>query len=123
VCSAHLEEVSNSPGPGNVVSVELEMESHREVFTAFGEKGVPARRVADDVVRQTRDYLAAGQPVGAHLADQLMIPLALAAEGSYRTGPPSRHSLTNAEVVNAFLGERLGVREVERRVWLVAARP
>lgn len=117
-----VEEVSDSPGPGNAVSVELAMDSHREVFTSFGEKGVPARAVADDVVRQARSYLAEGQPVGIHLADQLMIPLALAGEGRYRTGPPSRHSLTNAEIVNAFLGDhRLTLREVERRAWVVEA--
>jgi len=110
-------EVAQSHGPGNVLSVELEMDSHHEIFTAFGQRGVPAAAVAEDVVQQTREYLAAGQPVSHHLADQLLIPFAMAGSGRYRTGPPSRHTFTNVDVVSRFLPAKLTCREFAPRAW------
>jgi RNA 3'-terminal phosphate cyclase (ATP) len=114
-------ELKPAHAPGNVVSVELTMDTHAEVFTAFGERGVPAAAVAGDVVRQVREYLASGQPVSHYLADQLLIPFAMARGGVFRTGPPSRHTLTNMEVVSRFLPEILRCREVAPRTWEVTA--
>src|SRR5262249_56922847 len=73
-----------------------------------GGRGKPAEAVADDAVDLARQYLAAGAPVGHYLADQLMVPLAIAAtrgagECGFRTMPLSRHAATNADVVQAFL--------------------
>jgi RNA 3'-terminal phosphate cyclase (ATP) len=116
-----VQEVRPSRGPGNLISVELAMDSHHEVFTAFGERGVPAAAVGGDVVRQTREYLASGQPVGHHLADQLLVPLAMAGGGAYRTGPPSRHTLTNVDVVRRFLPGKIECREFAPRAWVVEA--
>ena len=50
-----------------------------------------------------------GAPVGLHLADQLMVPFAIAAartggECSFVTPPLSSHSTTNGAIVAAFLG-------------------
>lgn len=78
--------------------------------------------VADDVVDQVRDYLTAGQPVSECLADQLLIPLALAGGGIFRTGPVSRHTLTNIDVIRRFLPVSLEAREFEERRWSVEVR-
>jgi RNA 3'-terminal phosphate cyclase (ATP) len=45
-------------------------------------------------------------PVGEHLADQLLIPMAMAGGGSFRTRPLSEHARTNMEVVQKFLPVR-----------------
>lgn len=74
-----------------------------EVFTGLGERGVLAETVAENVIQEVRDYLAAGVPVGEHLADQLLIPLALAGSGSFLTGNVSRHTRTNIEVISKFI--------------------
>jgi RNA 3'-terminal phosphate cyclase len=50
-----------------------------------------------------REYVAAEVPVGEHLADQLLIPMALAGGGSFLTTPLSPHSTTNMEVIGKFL--------------------
>lgn len=102
-----------SKGPGNVVFVVLTSRHVTEVFTGFGRRGVRAEMVADEVVRQTRDYLAADVPVGPYLADQLMLPLGVAAwqvrgteteaGGCFRTFPLSGHSATHLEVLRDFL--------------------
>ena len=48
-----------------------------------------------------------GLPVGEHLADQLLLPMGLAAVdgemSSFITGPLSEHATTQIEVVGMFL--------------------
>ena len=53
-------------------------------MTGFGEKGISAEKVASDACDEAQAYLAAGVPVGIHLADQLLIPMALAGGGTFR---------------------------------------
>ena len=74
-----------------------------EVITAFGARGVLAEDVARLAADEAERYLAAGVPVGEHLADQLLLPLALAGGGRFRTVEPSLHTRTNAEVLSRFL--------------------
>jgi len=96
-------------GPGNVLLLEVESEHVTEVFAGFGEIGVPAELVADRAVKDVRRYLAAGVPVGRCLADQLLVPLALAGGGAFRTLSLSSHATTNIGVIRAFLGVRVSV--------------
>lgn len=91
-------------GPGNAIMLEIESEHVTEVFTGFGQVGVRAEAVAEQAIRDARGYLAAHVPVGVYLADQLLIPLALAGGGVFRTVPLSGHSTTNADVIGRFIG-------------------
>jgi len=99
----YKEVITNSRGPGNVVFIELESEHVTELFTAFGERGVKAEVVADEAVKEARHYLAANVPVGEYLADQLLIPFALAKGGAFTTFGLSLHTTTNIEVIKKFL--------------------
>ncbi|NJD05461.1 MAG: RNA 3'-terminal phosphate cyclase [Methylococcaceae bacterium] len=99
-----LRGLSNDQGPGNALLITLEQEAVTELFTGFGEKGVTAEAVAAHAVDQVRQYLASGAAVGPYLADQLLLPLALAGTGSFTASAVTRHSLTNAEVIRRFLG-------------------
>jgi RNA 3'-terminal phosphate cyclase (ATP) len=38
-----------------------------------------------------------------HLADQLLVPIARAGGGAFRTGPLSHHTTTNIAVIEQFL--------------------
>ncbi|MCK4342141.1 MAG: RNA 3'-terminal phosphate cyclase [Phycisphaerae bacterium] len=98
-----VEEVKDSRGPGNIVMIEIECEHVTELFTGFGERQVPAETVAAKATQQARRYLSKGVPVGEYLTDQLLIPLALAGGGAFRTLELSRHAQTNIEVIKAFL--------------------
>ncbi|MES2947618.1 MAG: RNA 3'-terminal phosphate cyclase [Pseudomonadota bacterium] len=97
----------SNEGPGNALQVVLQFEHITEVLTAFGEKSVSAEEVARTVLRETQAYLAHRAPVGEHLADQLMIPMALAAlqgkPGQYWATGMSEHTRTNAKVIEQFL--------------------
>jgi RNA 3'-terminal phosphate cyclase (ATP) len=113
-------ETVNSPGPGNVIMIELQSQQITEVFSAFGRKGVPAETVARDAAEQARRYLAAGVPVGEHLADQLLIPLSLAGGGTFRTLRPSDHTATNIEVIQRFLDVEIRSEEIAADVWQIS---
>jgi RNA 3'-terminal phosphate cyclase (ATP) len=107
-------------GPGNALLVVVEHEAVTTVFTGFGRRGVPAETVADEAVREAEAYLASGVPVAAHLADQLLLPLALAG-GAFVTGSPSSHTTTNAAVIDAFLPGALHIHELGGGRWRVRA--
>ncbi len=98
--------------PGNVLQLILESAEVTEVFTAFGELGVPSAQVAKNVCKQARAYLGADAPVGRHLADQLLLPMALAGKGRFRTLKLSRHTTTNMKVIQAFLPVRFRIEEL-----------
>jgi RNA 3'-terminal phosphate cyclase (ATP) len=111
----------DSAGPGNAVLLELGSESVTEVFSAIGQAGVSAEAVAELAVHEMRSYLVAGVPVGEHLADQLLLPMALAGAGSYRTLPLSLHARTQIELIPEFLDVRITVEEEEEgRAYRVA---
>lgn len=115
-----VEAVTASRGPGNAVVVEVESREITEIFTGFGERGVPAETVAGGVAAAVRRYLAAGVPVGEHLADQLLLPLALAGGGALRTLRPTRHALTNIAVIERFLPLRFRCEELAADDWRIA---
>lgn len=103
--SGIIEEATSPVGPGNVVLVELSFAEVTEVVSSLGEVGKSAERVADEATEEARAYLAHGAPVGEHLADQLMVPLAALGGGRYRTTTLTPHSTTNMETIGAFGGE------------------
>jgi RNA 3'-terminal phosphate cyclase (ATP) len=99
-------------GPGNVILLEVETEHVHEIFSSFGEVGVRTGVVAHGCVDELRAWLATDVPVGPHLADQLLLPLAIGAGGTFRTTTPTEHTRTNADVIRRFLPDaRIEVRE------------
>ena len=105
--------------PGNALQVSVESESCCEVFSAIGQRGVPAETVAAHVLDEVRRYLAADVPVGVHLADQLLLPLVLAGEGAFLTLKPDRHTDTNSEVIRQFLPRAITSTELGPDRWRI----
>jgi len=98
-----------SAGPGNVVHVEVESEHVTELFTGFGEKKLSSEMVGRRLAEEVDLYLKSGAPVGEYLADQLLIPVALAGGGSFVATPLSPHSTTNMDVIAQFLPRKFRV--------------
>lgn len=98
-----VREAPEARGPGNVLLLAVQTPSLTEIFAAFGQRGVRAEEVAGQAVAAVSRYLEADVPVGEHLADQLLLPMALAGGGSFRTLPLSPHARTNLGVLQIFL--------------------
>ena len=114
-----LETSNNAYSPGNVLTIEIESEQLTEVITGIGERGVRAETVALRAVKEAQQYLLHDAPVGEHLADQLLIPLALAGGGSYLTGSLSLHTTTNIEVIKKFLDVEITVAPAGNEMWKI----
>lgn len=121
-----VESTREAGGPGNVVFAEVERGGVTEVFSGFGERGVPAEKVAAAVVRGVRRYCDSDAPVGEHLVDQLLLPLGIGAHlgtggGEFRTLGLSGHARTHIDILKAFLDvsiafEARGADDVHVRV-------
>lgn len=81
-----------------------EFERSQSCFCGLGARGKRAERVPDEVVDEFMDFLATDGAVDHYLADQLVMPLAMAAGVSQlRTSKVTQHLVTNAEIVKMFL--------------------
>lgn len=101
--TAEMRVLPSREGPGNAVMVELRHEHLTEVFTVFGEKGTKAEAVAQKATTEARRYLHSNAAVGEHLADQLLLPMALAGAGRFTAVSASSHLETNVQVIQRFL--------------------
>lgn len=103
-------DISNvqTPGPGNAVFISLRFENITEVVSSIGERGRPAEEVASQGIRSAIEYLQQSAPVSVHLADQLLLPLALLGCGGLYIADPrtleDAHFLTNVNVISQFFG-------------------
>ncbi|HMP78037.1 MAG TPA: RNA 3'-terminal phosphate cyclase [Pirellulaceae bacterium] len=111
--------VTDSPGPGNIVMIRLTSPRVTEMFTGFGKKGVSAEQVAAGAWREARQFLMDQVPVGEYLCDQLLLPLALAAAqgqtSSLLTVPLSQHSQTHIDIIQKFLNIRIEIESIGPR--------
>jgi len=106
--------LADSAGPGNAISIVVESEHVTEIFTGFGERGVRAESVAADAANEAKRYLESNAAVGEHLADQLLLPMALGEGGSFTTLAPSTHTTTNIEIIRKFVDVPIAVEEGKR---------
>jgi RNA 3'-terminal phosphate cyclase (ATP) len=109
-----------SNGPGNALWATVKYDQVTEQFIALGERGVTAEQVGEDVAGQVQHYLETDAPVGEHLADQLLLPMALAKGGAFRTGEPSLHTTTQMETIKLFLGTNFKVVKESEKVWHIS---
>jgi len=113
-------------GPGNALMATVVHEQVSEVVTAFGEKGVTAERVAGQAVRELRAYLAGNGALGVYLADQWLLPLALAVVASGRPAAfscteLSLHARSNIDVIGQFLPVQVQVERLATAVRVAVA--
>jgi RNA 3'-terminal phosphate cyclase (ATP) len=102
---ADLREEEWPGGPGSVLALVVDTATVPALFFALGERGKPAERVADEAVDEAAAYLNAGPAaVDCHSADQVVLPLALAAGPSeFTVAEVTAHLLTNVAVIRRFV--------------------
>lgn len=93
----------DAAGPADVLLLEQPNATLTEVLCVHGERGVSAERLADRLATEALMLGAADVPVGPFLADQLLLPMAMARGGEFRTVAPTRHCTTNAALIEQFL--------------------
>ncbi len=100
-----------SPGPGTVVFLLAQYEHAAAGFAGYGRLRYPAERVADDAFEAFDAHRRTKAPIDPHLADQIVLPLALARGDSIlRTSAITSHLLSVIWLVKTFLDRRIEVR-------------
>ena len=117
--------VRQNEGPGNALMATLVHEHVTELVTAFGEKGVSSEAVAASLSKEVQAFQRASGVLGPHLADQWMLPLALAVvatkkPASFTCIEMTDHATTNIGVIEAFLSVRFEVAESGPALWRVS---
>ncbi|MGN8086023.1 RNA 3'-terminal phosphate cyclase [Ralstonia sp. 22086] len=108
-----VRDLGNAEGPGNALVLDIEHEHVTEVFTGFGERGVTAETIGKDVAHIAQRYLQSTAAVDEYLADQLVLPMALAGAGAFTVVTASSHLLTNIGVIEKFLPVEVAARPLE----------
>ena len=73
-----MRELPVDQGPGNILLLEAKFEHVTEIVSGFAQLGVTAERVAKTAVGRMRGYMGCEAFAGPYLADQLLLPMALA---------------------------------------------
>ena len=101
-------------GPGNILLLDAEYDNVTEIVSGFGKLGVSAEALAKKAAQRLAGYMETSGFAGPYLADQLLLPMALAGHGRFTTVKPTEHARTAACVIERFTGrtclfaERLG---------------
>jgi RNA 3'-terminal phosphate cyclase (ATP) len=115
----HLRSVRPALGPGNALLVRVQHAAHVETFTGHGERGVLAETIAEQLADKVQAYLDSGTCIGEHLADQLLLPMALAGGGAFTTTSPTDHLRSNAALIEKFLEVEISWHAVTENSWKV----
>jgi len=111
-------------GPGAGIFLTAGYEHAAAGFSALGARGKASEAVAEEACAALVAHDEVGAPVDPHLADQLLLPLALACgPSSLRTSRVTRHLLTNAEVIRAFLAVAIAINGKEGEPGEIEVRP
>jgi RNA 3'-terminal phosphate cyclase (ATP) len=108
-----IEQLPEGMGPGNIVMIEARFEHVSELASGFGRLGVPAQQIGEKTAKRMAGYLASNAAAGPYLADQLLLPMAMAGGGSFTTVKPTLHARTAAEVIAKFLPVAIRFEEQE----------
>src|SRR5262249_36149877 len=111
-------------GLGNVIVVTMRHTEVTLVMTELGNRDEPAEVFANGLADRMELFLATDAPIDPYLADQILVPMALAGGGRFRTVEPTAHTRTQIYVLAAFLPE-LEVRAEPDAggAWLVSLSP
>lgn len=106
-----VRQLPDEQGPGTALLLEAEFEHGTEIVTGFGKLGVSAESLAKHAAQRMAGFLASEAFAGPYLADQLLLPFALAGGGSFTTVKPSQHALTACDIIERFTGQRWGFEQ------------
>lgn len=103
-----------SNGEGAAVLLIAECSNATCGWTALGERGKPMERVANEAIKQFQRWYPTNCGLDEHLADQLVLPCALAnVKSQWSTPIVSEHLRTVIWTVNQFLDVPIKLQETD----------
>jgi len=109
--TVEFEMVPAPNNPGNAFIVTVKLPEYSLVFSSIGEKGKPAEKVALEAVHAFKDWIESGTMVDYHLADQLLLYMALVGGGKFTTNFITEHFRTNVDIIKMFMDINVSIEE------------
>ena len=110
-----------SPGQGAAVALVAECSIGLAAFSGLGERGKPMERVAEEPCREFMAWWKSGAACDEHLADQLVLPLALTpGESRWTTPVVTEHLRTVLWVAEQFLPIRYEIIAEEGQAAMIS---
>ncbi len=106
-------ELPQEQGPGVILMLTSEYANVTEIVSAFGQIGVPAERLAKTAAARMRGFAASDAFAGPYLADQLLLPFAIAGGGGFSTVKLSQHSRTAIDIIERFMSVRFAITDTD----------
>jgi RNA 3'-terminal phosphate cyclase (ATP) len=106
-------ELPEDQGPGVILMLSARYANATEIVSGFGQLGVPAERLAKTAAARMRGFAATDAFAGPYLADQLLLPFAIAGGGRFSTVKLSQHSRTAMDIIEKFLPVRFAIIDDE----------
>ncbi|GAB3458981.1 RNA 3'-terminal phosphate cyclase [Insolitispirillum peregrinum] len=114
-----VRQLPEDQGPGVALMLEARHAHGTEMVSAFGQMGVSAEKLGKTAAVRMIGYLNSTAFAGPYLADQLILPFALAGKGRFTTVKPSQHTLSAIDIVQRFTGKAMTVTQGDDGVYLV----
>ncbi len=103
-------------GQGTMFLLVGEFENSQCCYYSLGEIGKRAEKVADEACDSFFEFLETEGVFDEHLADQIVLPLALAKGNSRFVTPKiTLHLLTNLEVIKMFLPVEVDIKDLQQK--------
>ncbi len=112
----------NSHGVGNTLILSAQFSDHTEVVTSHGDKGRTSEKVAQIGCDEMKAYLESKAAIGEHLADQLLLPIALVG-GEFTCNVVSLHCETNCAIIARFLEVSIHTTALSDRLFRISCEP
>ncbi|MEA5567697.1 RNA 3'-terminal phosphate cyclase [Anabaena sp. UHCC 0399] len=113
-----LREKGIAPGAG--IFLTAEYQNSLTGFGGFGRLRLSSEKVAEIACEQLLKFHQTGAPIDEHLADQLLLPAALAPQVThYKVAQVSTHLTTNAAVIEKFGLAKIKVDTAEKIVSVI----
>lgn len=109
-CEARaIEHRTAGPGQGLIGYAVAEFAHGTELVSGCAERGQSAEKIGHRMGKAMQDFLNTEAAVGRHLADQLLLPMALAGGGVFTTTAPDAHVPSNIAIIEQFLPVKFAV--------------
>lgn len=115
---ANVQQV-HSQGPGNMLIASVKHSQLTSQFELTGQRGLSAEQLASTLAALVKQWLTAKVAVEEYLADQLLLPLAVAGAGQFSTLEPSLHCTTNIEVIRLFGLAKFNLEQTSQQSWII----
>jgi len=118
-----IQEIADSPGPGNVVMIGVKYGAQTYLFTAFGQRGKPSEQVAAEACDIFTGFRLSKAALDEHLSNQILLYLALNNGGVYTAQSLSMHTKTNIDVIKRFLEAKIEVKKKDDGCFEIIVQP